>query len=666
MFVGNITERASDALVRQILTKCGLVVNWKRVQGAKGKLQAFGFCDYGDAEASLRAIRLLHGKNLGDKALVVKVDAKTKTFLDEYKARKKKENKKKTEDSKKEDGEADDDDDDYNDELDQETLNEDTRVRKAIEQIILEHSDILNRKTEAEPYRPTHSGSEQNLEGLDMDVDKKSLVSREIRSFRDTYRKEDKKKEEEKSEKKDRDRDREKEEERDRDKDKSRDRERERERERKRERDERERREKDRDRDRDERDRERDRGRDRDRDRDKLRDKDRDSERDREKDRDYDEDEEMDRRRRERKQRERDAAYQERLKNWEGRERKKGREYEREMEKEGEKKDELARERKHLLEFLEDYDDYKDDPKYYKGSALQRRRRERETEVEADERDRQREMEEIEEIRKRIVDNQPEDMDQEQDEKDSEREEEEKPVLLQPTFKPAVTPQPQFIPQVEPAPVSSWSPSPRSTDSSPAPISLKRLRENGQEADPEVEPAPKKAFGFEMKLNTNMPSAGSQARLKKLESVFGGGDDDDDAGSGVPKRKLVKLDDEDGSKDDTDEAEDKKRIIKSLIERIPTAKDELFAYSLDWTIVDQGLVDRRIRPWVNKKIIEYIGEEEMTLTDFICSKVIARSTPKHILEDVSMVLDEEAEVFVVKMWRLLIYETEAKKLGLVK
>lgn len=32
---------------------------------------AFGFCDYGDPEASLRAIRLLHTKVLGDKALVV-------------------------------------------------------------------------------------------------------------------------------------------------------------------------------------------------------------------------------------------------------------------------------------------------------------------------------------------------------------------------------------------------------------------------------------------------------------------------------------------------------------------------------------------------------------------------------------------------------------------
>ncbi|EDO32076.1 predicted protein, partial [Nematostella vectensis] len=77
-------------------------------------------------------------------------------------------------------------------------------------------------------------------------------------------------------------------------------------------------------------------------------------------------------------------------------------------------------------------------------------------------------------------------------------------------------------------------------------------------------------------------------------------------------------------------------------------------------------VERRIRPWINKKIVEYIGEEEPTLTEFICSKVLSGSPPKSILDDVSMVLDEEAEVFVVKMWRLLIYETEAKKIGLVK
>lgn len=62
----------------------------------------------------------------------------------------------------------------------------------------------------------------------------------------------------------------------------------------------------------------------------------------------------------------------------------------------------------------------------------------------------------------------------------------------------------KFVPQVEPAPVSNWSPSPRSTDSSPVTVGMKRSRENGQEAEADVEPAPKKAFGFEMKLSSNM------------------------------------------------------------------------------------------------------------------------------------------------------------------
>ena len=48
-------------------------------------------------------------------------------------------------------------------------------------------------------------------------------------------------------------------------------------------------------------------------------------------------------------------------------------------------------------------------------------------------------------------------------------------------------------------------------------------------------------------------------------------------------------------------------------------------------------MDRRIKPWVNKKIVEYIGEEEPTLTEFICQKVMAHSKPDVILNDVAMV-----------------------------
>jgi len=48
-------------------------------------------------------------------------------------------------------------------------------------------------------------------------------------------------------------------------------------------------------------------------------------------------------------------------------------------------------------------------------------------------------------------------------------------------------------------------------------------------------------------------------------------------------------------------------------------------------------MERRIKPWVNKKIVEYIGEPEPTLVEFICSKVLMGSQPQSIIDDVQMV-----------------------------
>ena len=82
-----------------------------------------------------------------------------------------------------------------------------------------------------------------------------------------------------------------------------------------------------------------------------------------------------------------------------------------------------------------------------------------------------------------------------------------------------------------------------------------------------------------------------------MESVFNRFDDDEV--DEVPrKRKLVPLDYEDEEKGSlgADSAgagggkgantEEKRKHIKSLIEKIHTAKPELFNYPLDWSVVD--------------------------------------------------------------------------------
>ncbi|KAK5604496.1 putative RNA-binding protein 25 [Crenichthys baileyi] len=725
VFVGNISEKASDMLIRQLLAKCGIVLSWKRVQGASGKLQAFGFCEYKEPESTLRALRLLHDLQIGDKNLLVKVDAKTKAQLDEWKAKKKTANGQ----NKK----AEDDGADEEEVLDEETKKRDQVVKDAIDGLMREYAAELNAPSTDDDAqrrkRKKEKKEEDDINTIDIEEDKRDLISREISKFRDTHKvgapspqqyddlKIDKKLEEEKDkrekerlefERERRDREKERERERER-----RDREREKEREKERKREREQERERDRDKERDRRNREiererdwdRDRSRDRSAERSRSREVSKDRERERDKKRDQeDEEDAYERRKLERKLRDKEAAYQERLKNWELRERKRARDYAKEAEREDERRREMVKEGKRLKEFLEDYDDDRDDPKYYRGSALQKRLRDREKEMEADERDRKREKEELEEIRQRLLDEGHPDPDAEL----RRMEEEEEERLRQPPIIPEPEPEeqrerhrgsrehrerrqepekakPSSRPnhsdeEVEEAAPSVSSPSGNVSPNTPgeeSPCGIIIPHENSPpDALPQEENRPK--IGLSLKLGaTGSPSQPNAGKRKKLpvDSVFNKFDDEE-ADEQPRKRKLVPLDYDDDKSLGVDGAglssikgantEEKRKHIKSLIEKIPTAKPELFSYPLDWSMVDTTLMERRVRPWINKKIIEYIGEEEPTLVDFVCSKVMAHSMPQSILDDVAMVLDEEAEVFIVKMWRLLIYETEAKKIGLVK
>merc|ERR1712061_18238 len=77
--------------------------------------------------------------------------------------------------------------------------------------------------------------------------------------------------------------------------------------------------------------------------------------------------------------------------------------YKKDKSKEMKRVDDIEREGKKLREFLEDYDDDRDDEKYYKNEKLDRRMNDREREAIKDAEDRRFEREEIEELRIQIV-----------------------------------------------------------------------------------------------------------------------------------------------------------------------------------------------------------------------------------------------------------------------
>ena len=105
----------------------------------------------------------------------------------------------------------------------------------------------------------------------------------------------------------------------------------------------------------------------------------------------------------ERKLREKEGTYRERLKHWESRERKKRADYQEEKKKEMARKKAINKEAKKLRQFLEDYEDDKDDQVYFKGGALLKKKlKVREKEIETDKRDIQRERNELDQLKKRL------------------------------------------------------------------------------------------------------------------------------------------------------------------------------------------------------------------------------------------------------------------------
>jgi RNA-binding protein 25 len=59
---------------------------------------------------------------------------------------------------------------------------------------------------------------------------------------------------------------------------------------------------------------------------------------------------------------------------------------------------------------------------------------------------------------------------------------------------------------------------------------------------------------------------------------------------------------------------------------------------------------------VGKKLKEYLGVEEQNLIDLIVRKVEKKCPPQEILDKCETFLEEIAEEFVVKMWKIIIFE----------
>ncbi|KAM5566759.1 RNA-binding protein 25 [Rosa sericea] len=143
-------------------------------------------------------------------------------------------------------------------------------------------------------------------------------------------------------------------------------------------------------------------------------------------------------------------------------------------------------------------------------------------------------------------------------------------------------------------------------------------------------------------------------------------DDDTNRSRDENKEKTIDRDTDREHGRDKPRTTDNKKLLdaKQLIDMIPRTKEELFSYEINWAIYEKHALHERMKPWISKKITEFLGEEETTLVDYIVSSTQEHVGAERMLQLLQSILDEEAEMFVLKMWRMLIFEIKKVETGL--
>ncbi|CAG8723467.1 10267_t:CDS:2, partial [Acaulospora colombiana] len=112
-------------------------------------------------------------------------------------------------------------------------------------------------------------------------------------------------------------------------------------------------------------------------------------------------------------------------------------------------------------------------------------------------------------------------------------------------------------------------------------------------------------------------------------------DEDDELDSKKKRRVLVPLEYSD-NEDDEKKTEDRRKKIKDLVNIIPSDKEGLWKWNVRWEELDETILDKKLRPFVNKKIVGFLGVQEDELVSFVMDHLRNNKSAAQLTKEMEM------------------------------
>ena len=158
---------------------------------------------------------------------------------------------------------------------------------------------------------------------------------------------------------------------------------------------------------------------------------------------------------------------------------------------------------------------------------------------------------------------------------------------------------------------------------------LDRQAEEMQIEQPRAEPA---RFKLSLGAAAQKAQAATQQSRRTVADVEGLLEDEEEDDNITTKRTLIPIQFDSAAEAAGLTDEERAQAARQLASDIPTDKAGLWRWDVKWDFVDDAVIGEQLKPFVEKKIVEYLGVQEQMLVDVVAGHLRARGGPGELVE----------------------------------
>ena len=175
-----------------------------------------------------------------------------------------------------------------------------------------------------------------------------------------------------------------------------------------------------------------------------------------------------------------------------------------------------------------------------------------------------------------------------------------------------------------------------------------------------AELAPKEPQRFKLSLGAAAQKAQAAATGRRTVAEVEGLLEDEEEADNASKRTLIPIKFDSAADAMGLSEEERAQAVRQLAADIPSDKDGLWKWPIKWDFVDENVIAEQLKPFVEKKIVEYLGVQEQMLVEVAEDHIRKRGAPQALVEELEGV---SLDVFSLVLSRLIVtYRLWTRKL----